>query len=193
MKTAKTLTTILSLLVLVYSCSEKKKTQEILFQENTDDWFVEGDASWEFVNNVLVGTAKDEGGFVMTKKSYSDFVLELEFYPDSTVNSGIFIRCKGKELSHNDCYEINIWDLHPSQENRTGAVVSRASPIEKIETLNKWSTYRIKNEGDHLQVWINDIMMVDIKDHDLKEGPIALQAYEEGVVKFRNIRILTLN
>ena len=71
-------------------------------------------------------------------------------------------------------------------------MVSRFSPLKKVETLNKWNTYRIKNEKDHLQAWINDILVVDLKDQDLKSGPIALQAAEKGKIKFRNMRITKL-
>ncbi len=163
-----------------------------LFQKNGDDYKTEGEAEWRFENDELIGSLSEGAGFVMTKASYSDFMLELEFKPDSTINSGVFIRCQKRELSFEDCYEINIWDLHPKQEFRTGAVVSRFSPLKKIKTLNKWNRYRIKNEKDHLQAWINDILVVDLRDADLKNGPIALQAAEKGEIKFRNVKITKL-
>lgn len=193
MKKLTALFSIFFLIILVSSCAEKAAPVEVLFQEGSQDWFSEGDAEWKYVNNELIGSLDSGAGFVMTKKSYSNFILELEFKPDSAINSGVFIRCKQKELSHSDCYEVNIWDLHPKQENRTGAIVSRASPIEKIETLNKWNRYKISNQNDHLQVWINDIIMVDIKDQDLKEGPIALQAAESGKISFRNVKLTSLD
>jgi len=174
------------------SCGEKNISQEVLFEENADNWFGEGDAEWKFIDGELSGSLESGTGFVMTEKSYKDFVLELEFKPDSVINSGIFIRCKENAISNVDCYEINIWDLHPDQKSRTGAVVTRSTPLAHVETLNKWNTYRIKNQKDHLQVWINDILVVDLKDQDLKSGPIALQAAEKGKIKFRNIHITKL-
>lgn len=165
---------------------------ELIFQENGTNWTVEGDADWRFEKNELIGSLSEGAGFVMTETAYDDFVLELEFHPDSTINSGVFIRCKQRQLSYEDCYEINIWDLHPKQENRTGAVVSRFSPLEKLETLNKWNTYKIRNEKDRLQAWINGVLVVDLKDQDLKSGPIALQAAEKGVIKFRNVKVKSL-
>lgn len=177
--------------VSIFSCSVGLSS-ETLFQENADDWFSEGDAQWKFVNGELVGSLDSGSGFVMTEKSYKDFVLELEFKPDSTINSGIFIRCKENAISNVDCYEINIWDLHPDQKNRTGAVVTRSTPLAIVETLNKWNSYKIKNEKDHLQVWINDILTADMKNQDLVEGPIALQAAETGQIKFRNVTLVSL-
>lgn len=180
------------LLISLSSCFEKAPVVEILFQEGANDWASEGEAKWEFVYDELVGSLDSGAGFVMTKKSYSNFMLELEFKPDSTINSGIFIRCKNRELSFEDCYEVNIWDLHPKQENRTGAIVSRSSPLEKVHTLNKWNTYKIINDADHLQVWINDVMTINLKDKDRTEGPIALQAAESGTIEFRNVRLTNL-
>ncbi|WP_461444720.1 3-keto-disaccharide hydrolase [Maribacter sp.] len=176
---------------LMALCSAQTEAEPI-FQENGTDYTVEGEATWRFENNELIGSLSEGAGFVMTKASYSDFMLELEFKPDSTINSGVFIRCQKRELSFEDCYEINIWDLHQKQEFRTGAVVSRFSPLKKIKTLNKWNRYRIKNEKDHLQAWINDILVVDLRDADLKNGPIALQAAEKGEIKFRNVKITKL-
>jgi hypothetical protein len=192
MKKVVGLISVLILLILVSSCFEKTPSMEVLFQESATDWFSDGDAEWKFVNGELIGSLESGAGFVMTKKSYSNFILELEFNPDSTINSGIFIRCKNKELSFEDCYEVNIWDLHPKQENRTGAIVSRSSPLKKVNTLNKWNTYKIINNKDHLQVWINDVMTIDLKDKDRIEGPIALQAAESGKILFRNVRLTPL-
>lgn len=192
MKKLITLVSMSLFLVLVASCFDKSASQEVLFQEHTKDWLSEGDAEWKFVNGTLIGSLDSGAGFVMTKNSYANFMLELEFKPDSTINSGIFIRCKNRELSFEDCYEVNIWDLHPKQENRTGAIVSRSSPLEKVHTLNKWNTYKIINNKDHLQVWINDIKTIDLKDKDRTEGPIALQAAESGAIEFRNVKLTPL-
>lgn len=192
MKKLAAIISVMSLLVFMVSCFETAQEWNVLFSEDGDDRVANGDAEWKFVNGELVGSLDNGAGFVMTKNSYANFILELEFKPDSTINSGIFIRCKENAISNVDCYEINIWDLHPNQDSRTGAVVTRAKPLKKIETLNKWNTYKIKNYKNHLQVWINDVKLIDIKDNDLTEGPIALQAAESGKILFRNVLLTHL-
>lgn len=177
----------------IMSCAEKSSSKEILFAEDGNNWFDEGDAEWKFVDGELVGSLESGTGFVMTRESYGDFILELEFKPDSIINSGIFIRCKEKDISNIDCYEINIWDLHPDQKNRTGAVVTRSTPLAHVETLDKWNRYKIRNEKDHLQAWIDDVLVVDLKNQDLKNGPIALQAAEAGQIMFRNVRVTEID
>jgi len=188
MKTIRLFLTITLMIFLFYSCHKPT----VLFQENKSDWLKKGDANWSFSNNELIGTLNKGTGFIMTRKSYKDFVLELDFKPDSTINSGVFIRCKNFEISATDCYEINIWDLHPNQEFRTGAIVTKASPISLVETINKWNTYKIKIERDHLEVWVNGVLTADIRDKALSEGFIGLQAQGMGEIRFRNVKINVL-
>ena len=175
-------------LVLNISCLNSK----VLFQENSKDWFIKGDANWNFSNNELIGKIKNGAGFIMTQQTYKDFILELEFKPDSTINSGIFIRCKNNNINPTDCYEVNIWDLHPNQEYRTGAIVMKSIPLAMVQTIDKWNTYKIKNETDHIQVWVNGILTADIRDTVLTEGYIGLQATGTGEIRFRNVKIKTL-
>ncbi len=184
--------TILIVVFLILSFSQCNSSHEVLFEENGNNWFTDGVATWQFENGELVGTAKDGPGFVMTEKEYTDFVLELEFKPDSTINSGVFIRCKNKELSFTDCYEINIWDLHPNQDNRTGAVVSRTTPRAHVATLHKWNTYKINIKEDHIQAWVNGVLTIDLVNEELIKGFVALQAAESGEIRFRNVNIRPL-
>ncbi|WP_237561706.1 3-keto-disaccharide hydrolase [Flagellimonas algicola] len=164
-----------------------------MFQENTNDWFQKGDASWSHNNNELVGSIEEGTGFVMTNKMYKDFILKLEFYPDSTINSGVFLRCKEHNIDAADCHEINIWDLHPNQDFRTGSVTTKAIPLAKVNTLNRWNTYKIKNENDRIEVWVNDTLTADHQDNSLDQGFIGLQAAGKGKIKFRNVIVEPLD
>ncbi len=175
--------------ILLLSFNLSCKNSQNLFQENTKDWNVEGDADWSFSNNQLIGKIDKGSGFVLTKQTYEDFLLEMEFKPDSTINSGVFIRCKDSEINPMNCYEANIWDLHPNQDYRTGAIVLKSKPLAIVETIGKWNSYRIKSEKDHLLVWINGVLMADIRDKAHPLGHIALQATGSGEVRFRNVRI----
>ncbi|WP_296704041.1 DUF1080 domain-containing protein [Algoriphagus sp.] len=175
-------------LIILSSCTEKDAT----LNGNFDDWQVLGAAEWKFEQDELIGTVKDTSGFVMTEKRYTDFILELEFKPDTSINSGIFIRCQNQELSFTDCYEINIWDLHPNQDFRTGAIVNKTKPLQFVETNGKWNSYKIQIKGDHVQAWINEILVADLKDNSLTEGYIALQAMGNGEIRFRNIKFKPL-
>ena len=189
---------LLLLLFCGSACQEPETTSEVesegiaLFQKEAEDWTESGVADWTFENGTIIGTSLDSSGFLITKTAYSDFVLELEFYPDSTVNSGVFIRCQTEDMNAETCDEINIWDLHPNQGFRTGALVTKAEPLATVHTLNQWNTYRIRSEGEHVQAWVNDTMTIDYRDTLLGSGLIGLQAGGTGTIKFRNVQLTPL-
>ncbi|AXT19601.1 DUF1080 domain-containing protein [Flavobacteriaceae bacterium AU392] len=182
---------IVVLIISIVSCA-KSNTVEILFNEGDNNWEIKGTSSWSFQDNELVAVADSTRGFVVTKANYKNFELNLEFKPDNTINSGVFVRCNTDDISATNCYEINIWDLHPNQDNRTGAIVTRVKPLKKVETLNKWNTYKIICEGNVLNIWVNDILTATLEDDQLIEGTIALQAFEHGEIRFRNVTITQL-
>ena len=185
--------TLLFLIELIPSCTSNSSSSsqdlEVLFTKENKDWITGGTATWTFIGEELVGKSDSGSSFIMTNQVYKDFELTLEFMPDSTVNSGVFVRCQNQELSADDCYEINIWDLHPNQDYRTGTIVRRSERAEKVETLNKWNTYVIKLQGNHLQASINGIETADVFNDDLVEGYIGLQTGQSGEIRFRNVAL----
>ncbi|MCA6078827.1 3-keto-disaccharide hydrolase [Fulvivirga sedimenti] len=178
---------ILVCLVLL-SC----KSYQPLFNETANNWREYGDAEWTFSNGEIIGISNNTDGFLMTSDTYEDFILEMEFYPDDSINSGIFIRCKESVLSYTDCYEINIWDLHPNQEYRTGSIVARFTPLATVHTNNQWNSYKIEVRKDHIRVWVNKRLTADLVDDALSEGFIALQSHGKGKIRFRNVRLKSL-
>jgi len=183
---------IIAFLIIYSSCKQKENPKEILFVNSFQEWFENGNANWELDQGVLTGSLDSGSGFVMTMNVHSNFEMNFEFFPDSTINSGVYLRCKEKVISAMDCYEINIWDLHPNQDYRTGAIVGRALPLQYVETINKWNTYRIRIQKEHIEAWINGVQTVNYYNHDLVEGYIALQAAVKGQIKFRNVQITDL-
>ncbi len=179
----------LTLAIILFSiaCNSGSGADVKLFTEENRDWIISGEAEWKFEKKELVGLTKDNSGFIMTKNPYDNFYLELEFFPDSTINSGVFVRCTEMDISATECYEINIWDEHPNQQWRTGAIVGRTKPMSKVSTINQWNTYKIKCSEDRIEAWINESKVVDLKDNSLTNGFIGLQAMGNGTIRFRNV------
>jgi len=148
-----------------------------------------GDAHWTISEDGICGSVEGGAGFLYSQGKYKDFELRFEFNPDSTINSGIFIRCTGNEVDPMSCYEVNIWDRHPRQEWRTGSVVLKANPLQEVHTIGKWNDGRIMIRGSVLQVWINRVKTAELSDAKLPAGKLVLQAAENGNVCFRNWRL----
>ena len=146
-----------------------------------------GDANWEIADGAV--GADSGSGFLVTKESYGDFELTLEFWVDEPANSGIFVRCAdATSVTDRNSYEVNIYDTRADQTYRTGGIVHIAAPNSVIMTGGKWNSYEIKAEGSRLMVTLNGEEMVDVRDTLFSDGPIALQ-YGLGIVKFRNVRV----
>ena len=162
-----------------------------LFDGSTlDGWNPIGDANWELADGAV--QADSGSGFLVTPRSYGDFELTLEFWVDEPANSGIFIRCAdAQSVNDRNSYEVNIYDTRADQTYRTGGIVHIASPSSVINAGGQWNSYEITARGDRLQVTLNGTQVVDVRDTQFSDGPIALQ-YGAGVVKFRNVRVRTL-
>ncbi len=174
--------------ILYLSCHP---TQQ-LFQSNQTTWKEYGAADWKFSDSEIMATVKDGLGFLMTSEIYDNFTLELEFFPDQTINSGVFIRCETQEINFTTCYEFNIWDDCPDLKNGTGSLVRRVKPSEVVKTKGKWNSYKIVAHKNHIQAWINGTQTIETKDMSLDKGFLGIQAYGIGIIKFRNIKIKSI-
>src|SRR5579863_10228543 len=68
--------------------------------KNLDNFNKIGDANWRVEDGVIVA---DKGnGFLVSKDSYADFQIRVEFWVEPDSNSGIFIRCTDPEKIGSD-------------------------------------------------------------------------------------------
>ncbi|MEA9602641.1 DUF1080 domain-containing protein [Polynucleobacter sp. MG-28-Ekke-A2] len=154
-------------------------------------WNIIGSANWVIGNGIVEGNKPN--GFLVSTKTYKNFVIKAEFYAESNTNSGIFIRCQDpNKVSQSTCYEINIWDTRPEQAYATGAIVdvAKVDPVPKAG--GRWNTMEIIANGSNFKVMMNGVVTVaNGQDSKYSEGPIALQS-AGGVIKFRKLQIKPL-
>jgi len=147
-----------------------------------------GDGAWNIIDN-YVESVDGQVGFLVTKDSYQDFDLHVEFWPSSDVNSGVFMRCENStDIANEKCYELNIMDEHPRRYNATGAIINLAPPIVEIKTADQWNTFEISVRGDHIVIELNGTLVVDFRDQSFTAGPIGFQG-KNGLIRFRNIQV----
>lgn len=153
-------------------------------------WQAAGDIEWSVVDQAIEASGSGNG-FISTEGEYGDFYLRVEFWVDATTNSGIFIRCKDRSRVHPEtCYELNIWDEHPQQEARTGAIVFQfMPPLAQVSTVARWNIYEITASGATIEVKVNGTVTAMLDDADPTPGFIALQHWEAGTVKFRRVEL----
>ncbi|HTP73243.1 MAG TPA: DUF1080 domain-containing protein [Burkholderiaceae bacterium] len=159
-----------------------------------ENFNVVGQADWAAVDGAVQAT---KGGntpsYLVTKSTYKDFTIRVEFWASDDANSGVFLRCQNPaQLTDENCYEANIFDQRPDPTYGTGAVVKVAkAPNPMPKAGGKWNTYEITAQGKRLVLVLNGVKTVDVEDGKLASGPIGLQ-WGSGTIRFRKVEIKSL-
>ena len=154
-------------------------------------WDTQGPVVWKQTADGYRATGRaPEPGYLVSRERYGTLRLTLEVWIAAETNSGVFVGCApGAPISPSTCYEINLWDRHPQQEWRTGALVGISSPLAHVETVGRWNRLEILVEEKRLRVWINDRLTADRPTEAPREGTLALQFGGAGEVRFRHLRL----
>ena len=158
-----------------------------------ENFNVVGEANWSATDGTIQATEGPGAAFLVTKGSYGDFELRVEFWVSDDANSGIYMRCQdATTITDRTCYEANIFDQRPDLTFGTGGIVHIAPVAEPFPKAGgKWNTYEITVDGSHLMVTLNGVKTADVEDTQFARGPIALQ-WARGTVRFRNVQIRPL-
>jgi hypothetical protein len=153
-----------------------------------------GQANWTATDGAIQAT---QGGqtpaYLVSKNTYKDFRMRVEFWASDDANSGIFMRCQDPaKITDESCYEANIFDQRPDPTYGTGAIVKIAPVAQPMPKAGgKWNTYDITMRGPHLVVVLNGQKTIDTHDAKFDSGPFALQ-WGRGTIKFRKVEIRPL-
>jgi hypothetical protein len=158
------------------------------------DWDRVGESNWRLEDGAVVADKRTskENAFLLSKNSYKDFALYVEFWASDDANSGIYFRCSDpKQLTDKTCYEANIFDQRKDPTYGTGAIVHYVEVNPMPKAGGKWNTYEITAKGRQIILVLNGQKTAELRNNIWTEGPIALQ-HAEGVIKFRKIAIKPL-
>jgi len=155
---------------------------------------VGSEADWKALDGAVQATMGGaDPSFLVSKGSYGDFELRVEFWASNDANSGVFLRCQDPgSITEMTCYEANIYDERPDPTYGTGGIVNlAAAPDPMPKAGGRWNTYEITADGPHLVLKLNGATTVDTEDSRLIRGPIALQ-WGKGTMRFRRVAIREL-
>jgi hypothetical protein len=180
---------------LIFSCGNQKKEEggeadasktewiSLFNGENLDGWFVHGKAKWEVRDGILTGI--DGMGHIYADPVVRDFEAKGMFRVSENGNSGFYFRCNPPQDDPDGFprgYEAQI-DNH--QEAHTGWLWKPGAPTGKAKALitkdNEWFSMRVNAVGDHIQIWVNEELMLDYHDSDYREGHFAIQGHNAGM------------
>ena len=181
--------------------------------KDLDGWhnpYPHGTAS---VKDGIIELVADRKFFFAYNEKFSDFIMTAEIkLPKGKANSGILFRSQKKENGSMFGYQAEVdgsdrrWSgglydegrrgwVHPKKPERNPYNEKHWKDTQKNALKrDDWNQYKIKCQGDHLQIWVNGVQTTDLKDSMDTTGFIAIQHHGENgqVYRFRNLRLLKL-
>ncbi len=125
--------------------------------------------------------------FLCRKREYGDFELRLKFKVlGKGANAGIQIRSRRIPNHHEMIgYQADLGDgwwgsLYDESRRRKMLAVADAEAVAKVLKRDDWNDYRIRCQGNRVQLWINELQTVDYTEPDEtleQRGLIGLQIH----------------
>jgi hypothetical protein len=210
---------ISAILVISMSCKNKSSEKEAwhdLFDGKTlagwrvlnQDW-THPDSKPDFYveNNMIVcnTTMNNEGGYLVSEKSYSNFILEFDVKIDTSLNSGLQCRSRMWDKDTATVYLAGdvkgtrtmtkwqkgyVWgyqiEVDPSKRAWSGGLYEPGNrgwivTLKENEAGRKafkpmdWNHFKIIMNGNKIQTWVNDVVTVDTTDDMSASGFLGLQ------------------
>lgn len=174
-------------------------------------WEVRDGASTVLVDDgTLVAFHQDPTShtYLTSKKSYGDFIMELDVKVVGDLNSGILLR--GQSNSHFRNGKVHGYQMEIDQSDRkwTGGIYEEMgrgwlyslegkADAQKAYRPSDWNHYRIEAIGSHFRIWVNDVPTLNMVDKKMTKGVIGFQIQKlpknggGGAVYIRNVRIIS--
>jgi len=145
-------------------------------------WQAEGNARWVVENGLLVGTqgANNAPGDLFTTESFRDFETVVTYRVEWPCNSGVWFRFQ----SPNKAYQADILEYKNPVAYSGSLYCPGYSKLflaintdKALENHDGWNTMKIRAQGDHLQIWLNDHQTADVHDTRSDSGKIGFQVH----------------
>lgn len=208
-------TWLIALMIIVCASHSQAESQKMdkdgftpMFNgKNLDGWKTTGNWVIEDGNILTLHPRPGEHGwqrfdaYIMTKRKYKDFVIDLEFKILAKGNSGVFFRVDDPLEPVEKGIEVQILDTHglenPGHHDCGGVIRTQGPSKNMAKPAGEWNRYIIACKGNHLTVVLNGEKIIDLqldksamKDRPM-EGHIGFQD-EAKRVWYRNVRIKEL-
>ena len=172
----------------------------------------EGDTqrTWRIEDGAIVGGSLVEtvprNEFLVTKKSYGDFVIRLKFKLIGTegfVNAGVQFRSQRATRPAHEMvgYQADLgqkyWGSLYDETRRNKTLAGDPAKGEALIKAGDWNDYEIRAEGPRIQLFLNGTQTVDYTEPDAsipRDGLIGLQIHGGGKAQvfYRDIAIFEL-
>lgn len=193
--------------ILTLSCDSQEQEFTSLFNGNDlTNWTLTKPGSFEVIDGELITRSSGSGTDIYSEKTYSNFILQLEFLLSEVGNSGVFIR--RDPAVPGSGFEVQLlapWTPWRDDLHCTGSLYGHVAVTNRPdETTGKWYKMEIRCDRNNVSVSVND-QITTIADIDTVKtlagkpliGYIGFQGNHaekpDQFARFRNIRIRDLD
>lgn len=191
--------------------AQDRQAVEIFDGKSFEGWEGDIDSVWRIEDGALTaGSLKErqkDNNFLATKESYRNFELELEWKLQGTegfINGGVQFRTKRIPNHHEvSGYQADLgagFDGALYDESRRNKILQKPDDetLKKaVRPLGDWNHYRIRANGNRIELWLNGFKTVDYTEEDPtipQDGIIAVQIHggATSVVQYRSLKLTPL-
>jgi hypothetical protein len=196
-----------------------RKFEDLFNGKNLSGWKTNGNWVVQKEGSLLIDPLPEQTGwkrfddYLISEKTYGDFILEMEYKCPPKGNSGLFFRIgnpqnpvdTGTEIQILDCFGKK--DKSMTHHDHGGIIMLKRPSKNASKKPGEWNHLIVSCEGHHIRVGLNGVEVQNVyldsevddglPPYDLSKRPmrghIGLQ--DHGVphrVEFRNIKILEL-
>lgn len=175
-------------------------------------WEGDTEQTWRIENGSLTAGSSEKAAprneFLSTSREFKNFDLSLKFKitGEMKVNAGVQFRTKRIPNHHEvSGFQADIGpdvdgNLYDESRRRRTLVTPSPAALKQAQTgvgSEGWQTYRIRAQGDHIELWLNGVNTVDYTETEPNidtTGIIAIQIHGgmQAVIAYKDIQIIEL-
>ena len=175
--------------------------------KSLDGWKInENPDSWSVKDGAIVANGQRSHLFyVGDKDPFVNFELEAVVMTKPNSNSGIFFHTAYQDSGWPKYgFEMQVNNSYAADPQKTGGLWAVVKVLEAPAKDDEWFTLRLRVEGKHIVVQVNDKTVVDYTEPEgqkpgedftrvVDKGTFALQAHDPGsTVCFKSVRVRRL-
>lgn len=211
-----TLFTIAQIFLLSNCSTPKNEWIELFNGKDLSGWKSnESDESFQVVDGVVIASGPRSHLFYVgdvEKANFKNFELSTDIMTTNTANSGIYFHTKYQDEGWPEVgYEAQVNNSHIGagdyrEVKKTGSLYSVRNLHKAYALDSVWFNMNLRVQGNHVQIRINDILLVDYYEPEnptryradnqdrLGSGTFALQCHDpDSEVMYKNFKIKILD
>ena len=159
--------------------------------KNLSGWAPEGKAAWSVEDGCLVGRQGPgrAPGDLFTVEEFDDFEVSVTFKMQWPGNSGVWFRYQAPDKSYQaDILEYEDPVCYAGTLYCPGKMFLAMNEDPDLVNREGWNTLKVRAQGDHLVVTLNDVVTADVHEGSFAAGKIGFQIHAGD--QFKDMAIL---